>query len=94
MTTYAVHDNTGDLVSIGTVLANPLPDHLTAVALSDEDAAILTSHGGGWDPSTLTVVYVAPEPLPPDPVDELRSQIEAQQALIDDLIAALGGGND
>lgn len=34
-----------------------------------------------------------PEEPPPDPVDELRAQVGAQQALIDDLLAALGGGN-
>ena len=92
MTTYAVHDETGGLLSIGTVLADPLPDGLTAVALSDDDAAVLATQGGSWDPSTLAVVFVAPEPPPPDPVDELRAQVEAQQATIDALLEALGGG--
>lgn len=34
-----------------------------------------------------------PEPPEPDLVAEIQAQLAAQQALIDDLIAALGGGN-
>jgi hypothetical protein len=56
MTTYAVYrTSTGDLVSVGSVVADPLPDDLTALALSDFDADLLT-HGGVWEAETLKVV--------------------------------------
>ena len=35
-----------------------------------------------------------PEPPPPDPMADLQAQLAAQQALIDELLAALGGGGN
>jgi riboflavin biosynthesis pyrimidine reductase len=90
MTWYAIHDADGVLVSIGTVLADPMPGHLTAVALSDEDADILVRQGGRWDPDTRSVVVVTVEPEP-DPIADLAATIAAQQAQIDALLDALGG---
>lgn len=75
MTTFVLHDNNGILVSIGTVLADPMPAHLTAVALSDEEAAILTAAGDGWDAETRTVTYAPPEPPAPDPAEALQAQV-------------------
>ena len=64
MTTYVIH-NSGVPVSIGTVVADPLPDGLTAVELSDVDAERLSSGTGRWDTATLSVVNV-PAELPDD----------------------------
>jgi nitrogen regulatory protein PII-like uncharacterized protein len=60
-----IHDETGAAVSIGTVIADPLPDGLTAVALSDADAVALTDGSGAWEPTTLTVVPASVEPSAP-----------------------------
>jgi hypothetical protein len=35
-----------------------------------------------------------PEPPPPDPMADMQAQLAAQQALIDELLAALGGGGN
>jgi len=35
-----------------------------------------------------------PPPPEPDPLVDLQDQLAAQQALIDELLAALGGGNE
>lgn len=50
---YAVHDATGTLVSTGTVIADPLPDGLTAVAVGE------TRPEGDWNPATRT--FMAPK---------------------------------
>jgi hypothetical protein len=55
MNWHMVHDN-GRAVSIGTVLADPMPDHLSVVDLSDEDADLLLTGTGLWDAATLSVV--------------------------------------
>jgi hypothetical protein len=56
MTTYLIHDTDGRAFSIGTVLADPMPEHLTVVQLSDADAQLLASGRGLWDAVTLSVV--------------------------------------
>jgi hypothetical protein len=56
MTTYLIHDTNGRAFSIGTVLADPMPQHLTVVELSDADAELLASGRGLWDAATLSVV--------------------------------------
>lgn len=87
MTTYAVHQTSnGQLVSVGTVVANPLPAGLAALALSAGDAQALRDGTGAWDAGALVVLM-----LPPDPTIANRSAIEtnlatdmdAMQALID-----------
>ena len=40
----------------------------------------------------LSGLPIPPEPEP-DPVADMQAQLAAQQALIDELLAALGGGN-
>lgn len=55
MTTYLIHRD-GQPISIGTRIADPLPADLTAVALTDTDAARLADGTGQWDPATLTVI--------------------------------------
>lgn len=52
--------STGRQVSLGTVVADPLPTGLTALALGDADAAMLRDGSGFWDDATRSVV-----PLPP-----------------------------
>ena len=79
MTIYAVHDTTtGDLVSVRTIIADPLPDTLTAVALDAHDAAAVTSGSGRWDPTTRTIV---PAPPPSPPADVAAAATEAIEAL-------------
>ena len=57
MTVYAVHTNdTGTLVSVGTVIATPLPANLTALALTDGDATRLRTGAGIWDAATRSVI--------------------------------------
>ena len=69
-----IHNN-GQPVSIGTVIADPLPNGLTAVALSDTDAANLLTGGWQWNPATLAVDI---EPAPaPDPLGDLATQLPA-----------------
>lgn len=57
MTTYALHrTDTGALVSVGTVIADPLPDGLASVALTEVDRDGLRSGARTWDPATRTVI--------------------------------------
>ena len=62
--TYAVHDAAGTLLSIGTVVADPLPDGLTAKALTDAEAVDL-AEGATWDSATLSVIPLVRPPYPP-----------------------------
>jgi hypothetical protein len=73
VTTYAVHQtDNGQLVSVGTIVAEPLPDGLAAVALSDVDAAALRDNTGIWSPSTLAVI-----PNPDYAAEQIRVANEA-----------------
>lgn len=57
MTVYAVHQTTGgDLVSVGSIVADPLPAGLAAVALSTPDAIALRDGTGIWDTTTRAVI--------------------------------------
>ena len=61
MTTYCLYTTaTGKLVSIGTVLADPLPADLTALALSAEQAEGLKSGSLKWDEATRSLVPTPP----------------------------------
>jgi hypothetical protein len=82
VTAHVVHDQTGNAVSIGTRVADPLPDHLAAAVVSDADYARLRDGTGRWDPATLTVVDVPPNP---DPKAELLAALDAAPLLMDDL---------
>ena len=73
MTTYLLHDSAGEPVSVGTVVADPLPDGLAAVALTDTEAAALSAGASAWDATTRTV---APVPAPADPRADLIAQVE------------------
>lgn len=57
MTMRALYStDTGALVSVGTVLAQNVPDGLTVAVLTDADATALLSGRGGWDTATRTVI--------------------------------------
>lgn len=86
MTTYMIHDGDGQAVSIGTVVADPLPDWLTVVALSTDDTTKLAA-GWKWNPATLAVDIEPPEPEP-DPIDTLTAQVAELTAALE----ALTGG--
>ena len=96
MTTYMIHDANGEAVSIGTVVADPLPAGLTAVALSTEDATKLRT-GWQWNPATLAVDIEAP-PEEPDPYEVYATAIADAQTMEEvraagaALAAALAGG--
>lgn len=63
---YAVHDKTGRLVSTGTVIADPLPDGLTAVPLGDDAPT------GEWDAAQKVFVPLPVEKAALEPIDLLR----------------------
>jgi hypothetical protein len=52
---------TGQGVSLGTVIANPLPANLSAFVLTDAEATGLLSNVLAWDPATLSLI---PTPRP------------------------------
>lgn len=92
MTTYALHrSDDGQLVSVGTVVADPLPDGLTAVQLADADADGLATGSRQWDASTRACI-ATPGWVDPALAEGNRITIEAAitQALadLDALIAA------
>ncbi len=79
MTTYLIHDADGKAVSVGTVVADPLPAGLTAVALSDADAAAL-GNTRRWDANTRTMIDRTPDPVVPSVEDRLAAvESEVQQ---------------
>jgi hypothetical protein len=88
MTTYLIHNADGNAVSVGTVVADPLPAGLTAVALSDTDAAKLNDGTGIWDATTLTVIDRPVAPPRPTVEDRLVA-LEAEVRTVKDRAAAL-----
>lgn len=60
---YVVCDASGNSVSIGTVVADPLPAGLSAVPLSDAEAESLRSGAAEWDAATQSV-RVRPSSVP------------------------------
>ena len=47
---------TGEADSFGSTIADPLPDGLAAILLSEQDTAMIADGTGIWDPATLTVI--------------------------------------
>lgn len=90
MTVYAIHQTTtGELVSVGTIVADPLPAGLTSVALSDPDYVALRDNTGIWDTAVRAVV-----PNPAYAAEQTRIANEAAlrtdpQTHIDALVAAV-----
>lgn len=54
------NSTTGASVSIGTVIADPLPDGITALPLTDEQGAGLQSGSLKWDEATRTLIPTPP----------------------------------
>lgn len=69
---YAVVDAAGRCQSIGTVLASPMPAGLSAVPLSDSDAAALLDGEAAWAPGKLGVVPII-TPAPDVTLDQIRA---------------------
>jgi hypothetical protein len=51
---------TGQSVSIGTVIADPLPEHLTALPLTDEQGEGLQNGSLIWDAASRTLIPTPP----------------------------------
>jgi hypothetical protein len=87
---YVVVNDQGGCVSLGTVVADPLPGGLSAVALSDADAAALNGGGGVWDAATQSVIV--PPPPVPDAVEarKLRRWLILNGHDPDGITAAIG----
>ena len=67
---FAVCDGgTGECVSIGSVVANPLPAGLLAVPLSDIDAAAINAGRAYWDAASRSVVMRPPGEWPTVPLE-------------------------
>lgn len=76
MATAVYQNTTGQLVSVGTVVADPLPAGLTSVALSAPDEAGLANGSRMWDPATRTVV-ATPGWVDPAIAEGNRATVEA-----------------
>ena len=75
---FAVYDTTtGALISVGTIVANPLPAGLTSIALSAPDVAGLRNGSRRWNP-TSRVVELTPGWVDPAIADGNRATILAQ----------------
>lgn len=93
MTTYLVHrDDTGAAVSVGSVIANPLPAGHTAVPLDDVEAAALAAGHARWDPVARAVVVTGP---PPQVANQATLTARALAALAaNDTYLAIGSPNN
>lgn len=98
MTWYAVHDANGKLVSVGTRLADNLPNGLTVVNLGEADPDLRLTM---WDETTRMFI-ARPLPVLIDRLDDLRAMTGVQVlwnslsgaqklVLANALIALLGG---
>ncbi|MBU6222266.1 MAG: hypothetical protein KGR24_05880 [Planctomycetes bacterium] len=90
---YMVYDAaTGREVSLGTVIADPLPQGLASVTLSDADAAAIRDGRAAWDSETLGVVMlppVVPESVTPYQFRVALLRAGVSLAQVDSLIDAL-----
>ena len=69
---FAVVDAAGRCASIGTAIASPMPAGLSAIPLTDEDAAALLDGTAAWSPATRGVVPI-PQPVPEVTLDQIRA---------------------
>lgn len=61
-----VASDSGEAVSFGTVVADPLPPGLTALPLSEADADALNRGRALWDAASRSVVMRPPSEWPAD----------------------------
>lgn len=87
---YIITDDAGNAVSVGTIVADPLPDGLTAHQFSDATASGLLDGSLVWDAATMHPVA---RPVVADTRSELIEQA-AQATTVDELRAALLGALD
>jgi len=60
-TWYIVYESdTGKCVSIGTIVADPLPSNLSVVSLSEGDSSMLLNGKAYWNEATLSVIENVP----------------------------------
>ena len=88
MTAYLLHDETGRAVSVGTVVADPLPAGLTSVPLTDAEYAGIQAGALVWDVVTrATVAALVPAAPTVDPtqldalIDGATSLAKARDAM-------------
>lgn len=76
--TYLIYNQAGRAVSVGTVLANPMPPTLTVVALTDLEASDFLNGRATWDEVQRKIV-----PTPPAPPSTEQRVTAIQGVLID-----------
>lgn len=90
MTVYAIHDADGTLISVGTVVADPLPAGLTAATLTAEAAERILRQGWQWDPTVRDVTIAPPsEEIDAPAADPIQAEVAALRAENRALFAAL-----
>ena len=72
-------DSNGEAVSIGSVVANPLPNGILSKQITDEEGTGITNGTKRWDSGTLTVVDVGPN-IPDQIREDLLAKAEAALA--------------
>ena len=65
--TAVVVSETGELYSLGSVVADPLPPQFDAVLLSNADADAILGGRGYWDAATRSVVMLPESEWPQTP---------------------------
>lgn len=56
-----INKQSGEAFSIGTILADPMPDHLEPIALTDEQANGLLGGTLRWDGETRNFAVIEPK---------------------------------
>ncbi len=89
---HMVHDTaTGEGVSIGSVIADPLPDGLTATPLTDADADAILAGTLAWDSATRSTIPTIVTPPNDTQVDDIAAALaNLPPATLAALRAALG----
>lgn len=80
-------DSNGEAVSIGSVVANPLPAGILSKQISDAEGAGLTNGTKRWDAATLTVVDVGPilsDQIREDLLVKAENALASNQNFLDD----------
>lgn len=80
-------DSNGEAVSIGSVVANPLPAGILSKQISDAEGVGLTNGTKRWDSATLTVVDVGPilsDQIREDLLVKAENALAGNQNFLDD----------
>lgn len=84
MTAWLVLDENDEAVSSGTVLADPLPEGLRALELTEDEERIIAA-GGYWDKASQSIIEQEPAVAPPT----VEETLEAAISKLDLLLSAL-----